>query len=171
MLPMNARVAVLSRDKGYVAIAPNAYVWERHLAPAGTKAEDWVAVTDRVELTPLLLFVIISLWTPPHFWTLAIFRRADYERAGLRMLPARGAGAWIVACSVSLIALSFLLAVTAGLGLLYTGAAGLLGAGFLSLAVRLNGSQPNRAAWHLYRYSVLYIALLFGMMIIDRLVL
>lgn len=130
----------------------------------------WAAVTQRIELTPFLLSCIIILWTLPHFWTLAVFRRDDYEQAGLRVLPEKGVSTWIIVCSLLLVAATLLLVKVADLGLFYLGAACLLGAGFLSLALRMNHVEPLRTAWHLYRYSIFYIAILFGAMIVDRIV-
>lgn len=127
----------------------------------------WAAVTNQIELTPVLLAGIIVLWTLPHFWTLAIFRRTDYEQAGLRVLPAKGAATWIIVCSLLLVATSLLLTSAANLGIFYLGAACLIGTGFLVLALRMN-HRELRTAWHLYRYSVFYIMILFGAMIIDR---
>lgn len=128
----------------------------------------WTAVTHRIELTPFLLAAIIILWTLPHFWTLAIFRRDDYAQAGLRILPEKGVAAWIIACSLLLVATTLLLVPAADLGPFYAGTACVLGAGFLYLALRMNHGEPLRTAWHLYGYSIFYIAVLFGAMIIDR---
>lgn len=129
----------------------------------------WVAVTNRIEPTPFLLSVIIILWTLPHFWALAVFRRNDYEQAGLRVLPAKGVASWIIVCSLLLVAATFLLVPTADLGIFYLGTASVLGAGFLYLALRMNHREPLRTAWQLYGYSIFYIAFLFGAMIVDRL--
>jgi protoheme IX farnesyltransferase len=130
----------------------------------------WVAVTNRIEPAPFLLSAIIILWTLPHFWTLAVFRQNDYEQAGLSVLPPKGVAAWIIACSFSLVAVTLLLAPAADLGLFYLVTALVLGAGFLYLALRMNRREPLRTAWRLYGYSIFYIALLFGAMIVDRLV-
>ncbi len=129
----------------------------------------WSAVTNRIEPTPFLLAVIIILWTVPHFWALAVFRRNDYEQAGLRVLPTKGTASWIIACSLLLVAASLLLVPAADLGLFYLGTASALGAGFLYLALRINHREPLRTAWLLYSYSIFYIAFLFGAMIVDRL--
>ena len=130
----------------------------------------WVSATQRLEVTPFLLSGIIMLWTLPHFWTLAIFRRADYHLAGLSMAPERGAGVWIVASSVLMVAATLLLAPVAHLGLFYRATAGLLGVVFLGLALPMGrGDSPDRAG-RLYRYSIVYIAILFGAVILDTLV-
>lgn len=131
----------------------------------------WAAVTNRLGPIPLLLAAIVILWTLPHFWALAFFRRSDYERAGLRTLPEKGAASWIIACSLLLAAATLLLAPAADLGLFYVGAACLLDARFLYLAARIDHGKNLPATWRLYRYSIFYIAFLFGAMIVDRLVL
>jgi len=128
----------------------------------------WAAVTTQLTLTPFLLSLIIMLWTIPHFWALAVFRRSDYQRAGLAVLPRRGASAWIITCSSLLAGTSLLLAPVAHLGLFYLGAASLLGAGFWYLAIRMKHGEPP-PAHRFYAYSICYMALLFGAMIVDRL--
>lgn len=130
----------------------------------------WAAVTGRLDPTAFLLAGIIVLWTLPHFWALASFRRGDYLRAGIRVLPEKGATVLIVASSFMLVAATLLLKTAAHLGPLYLGFACLLGAGLLALAVRVAQKESFKRAWTLYRFSILYIALLFGMMIIDRIV-
>ncbi len=128
----------------------------------------WVAVTGRIEPTPLLLSAIIILWTLPHFWALAVFRRGDYEQAGLQVLPAKGLSTWMTVCSSLLIAVTLLLVPTAGLGHFYLGVACLLGAGFIYLAVRMSHGQSLQVAQHFYGFSILYVTFLFGAMMIDR---
>lgn len=129
----------------------------------------WAAVTHRVELTPFLLFAIISLWTMPHFWALALFRRHDYELAGLRVLSVRNAIRWIVVCSFLLVAATLLLVPAAGLGFLYLGVASFSGLVLLNLAARLRHENIFHTAQHLYSYSIAYIVILFGAMMADRL--
>ena len=130
----------------------------------------WTAMTDRIAPTPFLLAAIIMLWTLPHFWTLAIFRRNDYARAGLSILPEKGLSAWIIACSLLLVAATLLLALTTVLGVLYLVAASLLGAGLLYLALRVKRGESLRAAVNLYGYSIFYIMVIFGAIIIDLMV-
>lgn len=130
----------------------------------------WVAVTNRIELTPFLLFAVIWLWTPPHFWSLAIFRRHEYEAAGVGVLPTHMAARWSMVCSGLLVLATLLLVPVAGLGLLYFTIAVLLGAGFLILGSLLRLAEPSRAAKHLYAYSIIYVVLLFAAMIADRLI-
>jgi protoheme IX farnesyltransferase len=127
----------------------------------------WVAVTGHVGLTPLLLFAIIVLWTPPHFWALAIFRGDEYWQAGLTVLPAGQATRWITLFSSLLVLASLLLAPAASLGRLYLVVAPLLGLAFLVLAVRLQYRESLRLARHLYFYSILYLIILFAAMVVD----
>jgi protoheme IX farnesyltransferase len=128
----------------------------------------WSAVTGNIRPAPFLLAAIVLLWTPPHFWSFAIYHRRDYEQAGLRVLPGR-ASAWIVVFAFLLVSATLFLAPTAGLGSVYLISVILLGSVFLYLAVRLLLGGAARAQY-LYIFSVFYIALIFGAMMIDRLV-
>jgi protoheme IX farnesyltransferase len=128
----------------------------------------WVAVTHRLELTPALLSSIVILWTLPHFWALGIVRREDYARAGLTILPEKGIAAWIVASSLLLVATSILLVGVADLGGFYVVATCILNAGFVYLALRMACGGSLQTARRLYGYSIIYIAALFGAMILDR---
>ena len=128
----------------------------------------WLAVSDRLAVTPFLLSAIIILWTLPHFWSLAVFRRGDYERAGIRALPSKGVSAATITCSVMLVAVSLLLWRVADLGSFYLGAASVLGTGFLYLALQTNRPEPLPAARRFYSYSVFYIAFLFVAMIASE---
>jgi len=130
----------------------------------------WAAVSSNIVLTPFLLFGIIILWTIPHFWALALFRREDYERARLEVLPVKGAVYWIAICASLLVILTLVLVPAANLGLFYLVSALVMGGGLLCLALRLNRKEPSIPARFLYRYSIIYIAGLFGVMIIDKLV-
>jgi protoheme IX farnesyltransferase len=130
----------------------------------------WVAITDRLSPVPFLLSAIIVLWTLPHFWSLAVFRRTDYELSGIRALPQKGVAAWIITCSALVVAVSLLLAPIANLGFLYSGVASILGAGFLFLALEINQREPLTRALQFYSYSIFYITILFAAMIANRLV-
>ncbi len=143
----------------------------------------WVAVTGHVGLLPALLFAIVFLWTPPHFWSLALYANADYERAGVPMLPvvagARATRRQIVLYTVLLAAASVLPWVCGLTGPIYGAAAIILGAWFLLCAVRvlrdrqdargvsLNRDVPARAA---FRFSLLYLFALFSALAVDHLV-
>jgi protoheme IX farnesyltransferase len=131
----------------------------------------WVVVTHRIQPAPFLLGAIIVFWTLPHFWALAVFRRGDYESVGLRMLPAKGLVTWMIACALLLVAASLLLVPFAHLGWSYAGTASLCGAGFVYLTLRMVRKRHPRSSWYLYNYSIVYIAVLFGAMIIDRILL
>ncbi len=131
----------------------------------------WAAVTGRVELPAVLLASIIFLWTPPHFWALSLYRRDDYERAGLPMLPVTHGEAetrrQILLYTLVLVASTMVVAPLAGLGLLYTASAAVLGAIFVAGAVRLYRQPGTPAAQSLFRYSILYLFVLFLMMSLD----
>ena len=129
----------------------------------------WVAITGRVELTPFLLFAIVALWSPPHFWSLAISRRSEYQQVGWgphRLITVFGT----MMFSILLAASSFILQKRAGLGVLYTVSATVLNTVFLVLAVKLFLKENIRTARHLHLYSILYLLLLFATMAADRLI-
>jgi protoheme IX farnesyltransferase len=97
----------------------------------------WIAVTGQIGVVPFILFALIVLWTPPHFWSLAMFRRQDYARAGLSMLPASTGSLWVTVFAWLLVAASALLIPAAGLGKIYSFTALILGTGLISLAAIL----------------------------------
>src|SRR3990172_904202 len=134
----------------------------------------WAAATGRVELPALILFLIIFLWTPPHFWALALYRRDDYARALVPMLPVVAGEdetrRQIVVYSVLLVACSLLLLRFGGLGWVYGATAGAIGAVFIVLAVHVRRERTPRAAVRLFGYSMIYLALLFAAMVADRFV-
>ena len=131
----------------------------------------WAAVTGRLDLLALYLFLIVFFWTPPHTWALAILARGDYEKAGVPMLPvARGEAEtrrhiWLY--SLQLAAVTLLLFAFRLLGWVYLGLAIALNGLFLWLAFRLTREMDKPAARRLYKYSQLYLALLFSAMAID----
>jgi len=130
----------------------------------------WIAVTGTVSVTPFILFAIVALWSPPHFWALAISRRNDFQNVGLGVMPERNTRRWIIVFSFLLVAASLLLVPIAHLGFLYLGAACILGFGFLALALRLLYRDDSRTARRLFSYSIVFLIILFGAMLIDRLV-
>jgi protoheme IX farnesyltransferase len=134
----------------------------------------WAAVRNSVDLAPLVLFAIIFVWTPPHFWALAIKYRDDYKAAGVPMLPAVASlnttARQIVVYTVALYALSLVFADVGGMGLLYTVTAVLLGGLFLILSLRLLRDSSAARAMRLFSYSITYVTLLFSAMAIDQLV-
>ncbi len=135
----------------------------------------WSAVTGTLSWAPFVLFAIIFVWTPPHFWALAIKYRDDYAAADVPMLPvvadARTTGRQIVGYTVLLWAVSLVFVPVAGMGWIYGGAALALGAAFLYYAVRLLQESNVRNAMRLFGWSITYVTLLFSAMALDQLVL
>jgi len=140
----------------------------------------WAAATGRIDLLPVLLFLLIFLWTPPHFWALSLFVRTDYAAAGVPMLPVV-AGIRTTRRQVFLYTLPMAAAAAAPWPLGLTGAiygltASLLTAWFTLLAARVALSRetdqalmkPERA---LFKFSILYLFVLFGALVVDRMVL
>ncbi|MFL5614134.1 MAG: heme o synthase [Gemmatimonadaceae bacterium] len=134
----------------------------------------WAAVTGRVDLLAVYLFLIIFYWTPPHFWALALLKQRDYDRAGVPMAPLvwgeRETMRQMLWYTGILVPLTLLPVAFGALGALYLGSAvllnGALVAGVISV---MRGKQWTSAAWSLYKFSLLYLALLFGAMVADRL--
>ncbi len=135
----------------------------------------WAAVTGSLSLAPLVLFGIIFVWTPPHFWALAVKYRDDYTTAGVPMLPSvtsiARTGRQIVIYTAVLWALSLAFAPIAGMGLIYLAAALGLGGVFLALAIQLWRHGTNRRAMRLFGYSITYLMLLFSAMALDQILL
>jgi heme o synthase len=134
----------------------------------------WAAVTGTVGVPALVLFAIVFYWTPPHFWALALRFQGDYAAAKVPMMPVvRGeaeTARQIVLYSLLLVAVSLLLFPAAEMGLIYLGAAVLLGAAFVWYAVRvLRNASDGRAAIGLFRYSISYLTLLFVAVAVDSL--
>src|SRR6201988_4188506 len=134
----------------------------------------WAAATGDVGLEPLALFLIIFLWTPPHFWALALNRSDDYARAGVPMLPVvagRGATALQILVYSGLLVLASQLPLTLGFaGIVYGATAAICGALFLLLAIRLNRSTgaDRRTAHRLFVFSISYLFVLFAALLIDQ---
>ena len=137
----------------------------------------WAAVTGDVSWMPVALFAIIFLWTPPHFWALALYRGADYARAGVPMLPVVAGAAetktQIVVYTMLLLAASTVPWLLGGAGVAYLAVAILLGAVFLVLALRLRASTGPEGfeegqARKLFGYSILYLFLLLTMLVSDH---
>jgi protoheme IX farnesyltransferase len=137
----------------------------------------WVAATGQVSALPLLLFAIIFLWTPPHFWALSLFVRSDYAAAGIPMLPVV-AGVESTRRQILLYSLPMAAAAVApwplGLtGAVYGGSAAVLSFVFLVLAARVAASKTTEPAQmhaekHLFAYSVFYLFALFAVLVADR---
>ncbi|MGO9557603.1 MAG: heme o synthase [Acidimicrobiales bacterium] len=132
----------------------------------------WTAVTDHLAWPAIVLFALIVIWTPSHFWALAVKYREDYERAEVPMLPVVESfdkvARQIIAYSVALIATSFLFGVVAHMGWIYWGVAVAAGALYLVDAFRLkaDGGSP-KAAMRLFGYSITYVTAIFAAMAID----
>ncbi|NTW97671.1 MAG: protoheme IX farnesyltransferase [Oscillochloris sp.] len=135
----------------------------------------WTAVTGNLSLAAVLLFVIVFYWTPPHFWALALVKQKDYARAGIPMLPVVAGEPetrWqILVYSAMMVALSLLLTPLGAMGGLYLAMAALLGAIFMRSAWGVWRRGDQAAIWGLYKYSLLYLALLFAAMVADRVLL
>jgi protoheme IX farnesyltransferase len=143
----------------------------------------WAAVTGSVDLIPLVLFGIVFIWTPPHFWSLALWANDDYRRAGVPMLPvvagAKETRRQILLYTIVLVPLTMVPYLMGFSGLPYGITAGLLGLVFLERVYRvitdrqdeagnsLTGDAPAKAA---FKYSILYLFALFGALAIDRLI-
>ena len=134
----------------------------------------WTAVTGHVGLPAILMAGIIFLWTPPHFWALSLYRREDYERAGLPMLPVTHGEPYtrraILVYSIVLVTVTLLAGPWAGFGMLYTAAAALLGGWFVFEAWRLFRTPSTARAMRLFRYSIAYLFALFLVMLIEGII-
>jgi len=137
----------------------------------------WAAATGRVETLPVLLFALVFLWTPPHFWALALFINSDYARAGVPMLPAV-AGRRATRIQIMLYTLPMAAAAVApwvmGLtGTLYGIGAIILSGAFVLLALRVGFSREAdpakmKAERQLFAFSILYLFLIFGLVVADK---
>src|SRR3954466_16382632 len=133
----------------------------------------WTAMTGQLDLAAIYLFAIIFYWTPPHFWALALIKQGEYARAGVPMMPVvRGEQRTkfeMLAYTLILLPLTLMPAFFGALGVFYGVAAALLGARLLWYCVHLvRRGMTVPVAWRMYRYSLLYLALLFLAMGIDR---
>jgi protoheme IX farnesyltransferase len=134
----------------------------------------WTAVRGRLDWAPIVLFAVIFVWTPPHFWALAIRYREDYAAAEVPMLPSvadlRTTSVRILRYTLLLWFLTLLFNPVAGMGPIYLVAAIALGAVFTALAVRLLRSGDGAFAMRLFSYSITYVTLLFAAMAVDSVV-
>jgi protoheme IX farnesyltransferase len=131
----------------------------------------WAAVTGGLTMAALWMFVIIFFWTPPHFWALALIRAKDYERGGIPMLPVvKGeveTRKQILIYTIELIAITLVAPLFKLGGTVYFIGAALLGAWLLSVAWRLWQEYSLKVAFKMYRYSSMYLAFLFAVLVID----
>jgi protoheme IX farnesyltransferase len=132
----------------------------------------WAAATGGVSLESVLLFLIIFFWTPPHFWALSLYRADDYARAGIPMLPVvrgeRETRLQILLYTLLLVPLGVAPWLIGLCGPIYGAVAIVTGAVMLALAIRLLSDRSDRAAKHLFAFSILYLFLLFAFLLIDR---
>lgn len=134
----------------------------------------WSAVTNSLDWAPLVLFGVIFFWTPPHFWALAIRYREDYSAASVPMLPSvtslRSTAVQMVVYTLVVWALTLVFVPVASMGLVYAGAAVLLGAVFTAKTVGLLRDPAPGRAMSVFTWSITYVTLLFGAMALDQFV-
>jgi protoheme IX farnesyltransferase len=136
----------------------------------------WASMTGSIDLTAVYLFLIIFYWTPPHFWALALLKQKDYGRAGIPMAPLvwgeRETMRQMLWYNVILIALTLLPFAFGAFGIIYFVSAAVLGGILLAGVITVSRSADwTKPAWRVYKFSLLYLALLFLAMVIDRKVL
>jgi protoheme IX farnesyltransferase len=132
----------------------------------------WTTVTGEISADALLLFLIIFAWTPPHFWSLALYRKLDYARAGIPMLPVthgdRFTRLHVLLYTIILFACSLAPFATRMSGLIYLASAATLGAVFLYYAVKIYVSYSDALARRTFRYSIFYLTALFAALLVDH---
>jgi len=134
----------------------------------------WAAMTNSLSLPAIWLFAIIFYWTPPHFWALSLLIQKDYEKAHIPMLPVvmgeQETRRQILSYSLLLLAVTLILFAMGAMGYLYLVGAVALGGGLVYLAVRLWREQSKKLARTLFWYSNLYLAAIFAVMVVDRVI-
>jgi protoheme IX farnesyltransferase len=134
----------------------------------------WAAATGSLNVPALFLFAVVFMWTPPHFWALALVRRVDYARAGVPMMPVvRGEREtrWqILIYTIELVVLTLVLPLFGLGGGIYFVAAVILGALLLFSAWKVWVTEGNKVAWKMYRHSSMYLTFLFLALMIDALI-
>jgi len=132
----------------------------------------WAAVTGEISAESLILFLIIFLWTPPHFWSLALYRAKDYARAGLPMLPVthgpRYTQLMIVLYTCALVAVTLLPFAMRMSGALYLVAALALGGVFIWYVIELFRNYTDALSRATFKYSIFYLAALFSALLVDH---
>ena len=132
----------------------------------------WAAVTGDVSFQALLLFLIIFAWTPPHFWALALYRKHEYAKAGVPMLPVTHGDKFtrlhVLFYTVILVAVTLLPYATRMSGLIYVVSALVLDGVFLYYAIRIYRDYSDRLAQTTFRYSILYLTLIFAALLLDH---
>ncbi|MBI1855329.1 MAG: protoheme IX farnesyltransferase, partial [Chloroflexi bacterium] len=131
----------------------------------------WAAAAGHLNLAAWILFLIIFMWTPPHFWALAIVRLKDYEHAGVPMLPVvkgeRETRWQILIYTFALVGVTFLLPLIKATGAVYLISASLLGLWLIYGAWRVWTVPGNKVAWTMYRWSSMYLAFIFLALVVD----
>jgi len=134
----------------------------------------WTAITGQIDPLAIILFAVVFCWTPPHTWALTLLAQRDYTMVNVPMWPVvygeEDTRKQIVAYTWPMLIVTVLPAVVRLLGPIYLVAAVVLGGIFLYLALRLRQARTNASALSLYKYSTLYLALLFAAMVVDRVV-
>lgn len=132
----------------------------------------WVAVTGEIHHDALLLFLIIFAWTPPHFWALALYRKEEYAKAGLPMLPVTHGDAYtrlhVLLYTLLLFAVTMLPVGTGMGGWIYMAGAVMLGGMFIAYGWRLYRNYSDALAKETFRFSIWYLSLLFAVMLVDH---
>jgi protoheme IX farnesyltransferase len=132
----------------------------------------WAAVTGEIHSDALLLFLIIFVWTPPHFWALAIAKKDEYEKVGIPMLPVTHGDEYtrkyILLYTILLVLVTILPYLSGLSGLIYLAAAVSLGAYFLYYAIRLRSDESVELPMRVFRYSINYLMVLFAALLIDH---
>ena len=132
----------------------------------------WTAVTGEIHTDALLLFLIIFLWTPPHFWALAISQKGDYESAGIPMLPVTHGEKFtrqhILLYTILLVTITVVPYLTGMSGFLYLASAIILGVRFLYYAIRMQKDKHRELPMRVFRFSITYLMLLFLALLIDH---
>ena len=141
-------------------------------AAAAPPVLGWTAVTGTLDPNALLLFLIIFVWTPPHFWALAIYRRDDYAAADIPMLPVTHGTAFtrlhILLYTILLFIVTLLPYLVGMSGIFYLVGAILLGVGFLYYTILMYFNHEDRLAMQTFSYSIIYLMLLFAFLLIDH---
>ena len=132
----------------------------------------WAAATGRIDALPLVLFALIFMWTPPHFWALALYRCGDYAKVGVPMLPVVAGRARtrrdILIYTVLLLPLSLAPCLFGQVGLVYGAGALALSSGFVGHAWRLWRDDRDPTAMRTFRFSIIYLFALFGLLLVDH---
>jgi len=132
----------------------------------------WAAVNNVVSPESMILFLIIFAWTPPHFWALALYRRKEYAKVGMPMLPVTHGEEFtrlhILLYTIILVAVTLMPYGIRMSGLIYLGSAIILDVGFMAYAIGLYRKYSDELARRTFRYSILYLTLLFAALLVDH---